>query len=83
MGNILGWLKGLNSVCEGLHLTSVLPEIRKICKDYSKTRQRPIRELVRERQLKFIGHCLRMDKEEPANTYTLYKPEVGQNQVEN
>ena len=48
---------------------------------YKKSAQRPIRELIRERQLKFIGHCLRMDREEPANIYALYKSEVGQNPV--
>ena len=48
---------------------------------YRKCAQRPIRELVRERQLKFVGHCLRMDKEEPANIYVLYKSEVGKNPV--
>ena len=36
---------------------------------YKKCAQHPIRELVRERQLKFIGHCLRMDKEEYTNIY--------------
>jgi hypothetical protein len=41
--------------------------------------QRPIRETIRERQLKFIGHCLRMHKEEPANIYALYKSEIGTN----
>ena len=48
---------------------------------YKKCAQRPIRELVRERQLKFIGHCLRMDKEEYTNIYALYKSEVGRNPV--
>ena len=40
---------------------------------YKKSAQQPILELIRERQLKFIGHCLRMEKEEPANIYALYK----------
>ena len=48
---------------------------------YKMCSQRPIRELVRERQLKFIGHCLRLNQEEPANIYALYKSEVGQNPV--
>ena len=48
---------------------------------YKKCAQRPIRELVRERQLKFIGHCLRMDKEEYTNIDALYKSDVGQNPV--
>ena len=47
---------------------------------YKKVSQRPIRDIVRERQLKFTGHCLRMEKDEPANVYVLYKSEVRQNQ---
>ena len=38
---------------------------------YKITKQRPIKSLIRERQLKFIGHCLRMPSEEPANIYAL------------
>ena len=48
---------------------------------YKRTKQRPIREVIRERQLKFIGHCLRMGKEEHPNIYALYKSEVGQNSL--
>ena len=48
---------------------------------YRRTGQRPIREIVRARQLKFTGHCLRMNKEEYANIYALYKSEVGQNPI--
>jgi hypothetical protein len=38
---------------------------------------------VRERQLRFTGHCLRLPAEEPANLYILYeykintKPKLG------
>jgi hypothetical protein len=46
---------------------------------YRITNQRPIRDTIRERQLKFIGHCLRMNKEEPVNIYALYKSEIGTN----
>lgn len=48
---------------------------------YWKCAQRSIQELIRERQLKFVGHFLQMDIEEPANIYALYKSEVGQNPV--
>ena len=48
---------------------------------YRRTGQRPIRDVIKERQLKFTGHCLRMDKEEYTNIYALYKSEVGQNPV--
>ena len=34
---------------------------------YKKVSQRPIRDQIRERQIKFTGHCLRMDKEELPN----------------
>lgn len=48
---------------------------------YKRTRQQPVRDMIRKRQLKFVGHCLRMDKNENANIYVLYKSEVGQNPV--
>jgi hypothetical protein len=48
---------------------------------YRRTGQRPIREIVRERQLKFTGHCIRMNKEEYTNIYALYKSEVGHNPI--
>jgi hypothetical protein len=37
-------------------------------------RARPISSIIRERQLSFIGHCLRMPNDEPANIYALYQP---------
>ena len=38
---------------------------------YSKTNTVPLIHLVRHRQLKFLGHILRMSKEEPARRYAL------------
>ncbi|CAF0774491.1 unnamed protein product [Brachionus calyciflorus] len=38
--------------------------------------QRPIAEELRKRQLKFIGHCLRMPPEELTNIYALYQSRV-------
>ena len=44
---------------------------------------RPVHEIVRERQLRFTGHCLRLPAEERANLYMLYeykintKPKLG------
>ena len=43
---------------------------------YKKVLQRPIRDQIRERQLEFTGHCLRMNKEEPANIAILCKSEI-------
>jgi hypothetical protein len=46
-------------------------------------RPRPVHEIVRERQLRFTGHCLRLQAEEPANLYMLFeykintKPKLG------
>ena len=37
----------------------------------------PLIHLVRHRQLKFLGHILRMSKEEPARRYALYIPTIG------
>ena len=38
-----------------------------------------INETIRIRQLQFIGHCLRMNNNEPAHIFALYKSEVGSN----
>ena len=46
---------------------------------YKKVSQYPIQDQIRERQLKFTGHCLRMDKEEQAYIYIFYKSEICQN----
>ena len=43
---------------------------------YSMTNTVPLIHLVRHRQLKFLGHILRMSKEEPARRYALYIPTV-------
>ena len=39
--------------------------------------QRPVHEIIRERQLKFTGHCLRLPAEEPANLYMLYEYKIN------
>ena len=44
---------------------------------YSMTNTVPLIHLVRHRQLKFLGHILRMSKEEPARRYALYIPTIG------
>jgi hypothetical protein len=44
---------------------------------YELTGRRPIREIIRERQLQFVGHCLRMPEDEPANIYAIYTSNVG------
>ena len=46
---------------------------------YSRVKQRPIRDIIRERQLRFIGHCLRMKEDEPARIFALYKSNMGKN----
>ena len=44
---------------------------------YSMTNTVPLIHLVKYRQLKFLGHILRMSKEEPARRYLLYIPTIG------
>ena len=47
---------------------------------YQSTGQRPISKEIERRQLKFTGHCLRMEPDEPVNTYVLYeskRPSAG------
>ena len=46
---------------------------------YKSTGQVPISEIIKRRQLQFIGHCLRMETSEPANIYALYKSEISSN----
>ncbi len=38
---------------------------------------RPITSIVRERQLQFTGHCLRMKSDEPANIYAPYTSSIA------
>jgi hypothetical protein len=38
---------------------------------------RPITTIIRERQLQFPEHCLRMKKDEPANIYALYASNIA------
>lgn len=44
---------------------------------YKLASARPVSDIIRERQLQFIGHCLRMPSEEPANIYALYTSQVA------
>ena len=46
-------------------------------KRYSMTNTVALIHLVRHRQLKFLGHILRMSKEEPVRRYALYIPTIG------
>ena len=39
---------------------------------YKLVDQPAISDTIRKRQLQYVGHCLRMDPEEPANIYSLY-----------
>ena len=43
---------------------------------YQLTGQVPLRETIRERQLKFIGHCIRMPKDELANRFVIYESRI-------
>ena len=43
---------------------------------YQLTGQVPLRETIRERQLKFTGHCIRMPKDEPANRFFIYESRI-------
>ena len=44
---------------------------------YEITSSSPLMKTVSLRQLKFLGHILRMDNKEPANIYALYLPPHG------
>ena len=44
---------------------------------YRMADENPISEMIRERQLQFTGHCLRMLKDEPVNIYVIYESQIG------
>jgi hypothetical protein len=44
-------------------------------KIYEITKQLPLAQYVHQRQLSFIGHCLRRATSEPINMYALYTPQ--------
>ena len=48
---------------------------------YSMTNTVPVIHMVRHRQLKFLGHILRMSKEEPARGYALYIPTIDKRRL--
>ena len=48
---------------------------------YSQTQARPLSSEVKGRQLRFLGHSLRRDKEDHINRFTLYVPSVGRRSV--
>jgi hypothetical protein len=39
---------------------------------YKRTNRRSVKATIPERQLRFVGHCLRMAADEPSNIYALY-----------
>ena len=43
---------------------------------YQRVNQVPIREMIRDRPLKFTGHCIRMSADEPINRFVLYESKV-------
>ena len=43
---------------------------------YQLTGQVPLRETIRERQLKFTGHCICMPKDELANRFVIYESRI-------
>ena len=43
---------------------------------YHLTDQAPLRETIRERQLKFTGHLIRMTTDEPANRFFIYESKI-------
>ena len=44
---------------------------------YDTTKEPPLYEIIKQRQLQFIGHILRMEKDEISYTYALYEPTIG------
>ena len=44
---------------------------------YSKVNHKPLVDLMRQRQLSWVGHALRRNEHEPAKMFALYEPEAG------
>ena len=45
---------------------------------YHMADEHPMLQTIRERQLQFTGHCLRIPKDEPANIYVIYQSKIRQ-----
>ena len=43
---------------------------------YQRTGQVPLGETIRERQIKFTGHCIRIPTNEPANRFDIYESRI-------
>ena len=43
---------------------------------YQRVNQLPIRDMIRERQLKFTRHCIRIITDKPINRFVLYESKV-------
>ena len=44
---------------------------------YQRVGQKSIIEIIRERQLRWLGHALRRKESEPSRVFALYEPEAG------
>ena len=42
------------------------------------TGQRPINQIIRERQLQFVGHCLRIPEDEPSKIYIMNQSKLNE-----
>ena len=45
---------------------------------YRMTGQRPINQIIRERQLQFVGHCLRMPEDKPSKIYIMHQSKLNE-----
>jgi hypothetical protein len=45
---------------------------------YRMTGQRPINQIIRERQLQFVGHCLRMPEDELSKIYIMHQSKLNE-----
>ena len=45
---------------------------------YRMTGQRPINQIIRERQLQFVGHCLPMPEDEPSKIYIMHQSKLNE-----
>jgi hypothetical protein len=66
----------------GTNCLSIIKGVKRIARVpneviYEQTDMQPLNGIPRERQLRYLGHVLRLDESEPAKIFALYDPTHG------
>jgi hypothetical protein len=70
-------INGFHTNC--LRIILGIKRIDKVTNDeiFSKSSSQPLTHTIRQRQLRYLGHALRMEDSEPAKKFALYEPTHG------